>query len=110
MAYATDTELAGILKVNATSNEDALNRVLDAAALEIDSEIGATMGFSDDPQALALLAEVNLERAVEHWQQMRSPFGIVGLGGESIPLVTARDSWERHARKLAPLKESWGFA
>jgi hypothetical protein len=103
------TELAAILKVNATTNADALDRVLLAAAGEIDAEIGRTdlAGWE-----VALAAEVNLERAVEHWQQLKSPFGIIGLGGAELLGAThiARDSWDRHAHKLAPLKRSWGIA
>jgi hypothetical protein len=108
-AYADATELAAILKVNATTNADALDRVLLAAAGEIDAEIGRTdlAGWE-----VALAAEVNLERAVEHWQQLKSPFGIIGLGGAELLGAThiARDSWDRHAHKLAPLKRSWGIA
>jgi hypothetical protein len=62
-----------------------------------------------DPLAGALVTEVNLERAVEHWQQQESPFGVIGLG-ESVPTVTAKDTWDRHANKLAPLKRTWGLA
>ncbi len=112
MAYADAEQLGALLKVSATSREVDLNRALDAAALEIDSELGRSVPFdtSSDPQELALLAEVNLERAVEHWSQSMSPFGVIGLGSETGPVVTARDSWERHARKLSPLKESFGIA
>jgi hypothetical protein len=106
--YTTTSELAAILKVNEASNRDALERVLLAAAGEIDAEIGRDTGLAGWQQALA--AEVNLERAVEHWQQMKSPFGVLGLGLEGGSTLTARDSWERHAHKLAPLKESWGLA
>ena len=55
-------------------------------------------------------SQVNLERAVEHWRQQESPFGLVGLGPEMGSSFTARDSWERHAHKLAPLKDQWGLA
>lgn len=110
--YATVEQLAQLLKVSATAREGDLRRVLVAAALEIDSELGRSEAwdFSVDPEAQELLIEVNLERAVEHWSQGLSPFGIVGLGAESGPILTARDSWERHARKLAPLKETFGIA
>jgi hypothetical protein len=111
MAYATAAELAGILKVSAVTHADALDRVLDAAAGEIDSELGrADDNALAEDWELAIAAEVNLERAVEHWQQMKSPFGIIGLGVETGATHTARDSWDRHAHKLAPLKETWGLA
>lgn len=108
LAYATTTELARILRLRqpTPAQEVAMQRVLDTAALEIDRELGRITPFSPAP---ALVVEVNLERAVEHWQQQESPFGVIGLG-ESAPTVTASDSWNRHANKLAPLKETWGFA
>ncbi len=105
--YATTSELALILHVTEATNKVALTRVLATAAAEIDAELGRAAPFSEAP---ALATEVNLERAVEHWQQMKSPFGVLGLGAESGPTLTATDSWNRHANKLAPLKESWGLA
>lgn len=106
--YATVDELAGLLKVNANTRRAALQRCLDAAAYEIDEEIGRDTDLS--ARQLQLAAEVNIERAVEHWQQEQSPFGVIGLGGESGPAFVGRDTWDRHAHKLAPLKETWGFA
>ncbi len=107
--YAPVDELARILKIrNPTADQlVALRRCLEAAANEIDSELGlAEQLASPFP---ALVVEVNLERAVEHWQQGEIPFGIVGLG-DTGAIYTARDSWDRHAHKLSPLKESWGLA
>jgi len=110
--YASADELARLLRVSATDRHAALMRVLKAAAEEIDAEIGtadisgATTPYSNPP---ALAREVNLERAVEHWQQMQSPFGIIGLGDVGAT-YTARDSWDRHAHKLAVLKGQFGFA
>lgn len=106
-AYATADELASILKVNATTQAAALERVLASASGEINKEIGR-----DDLAGweLSLAEEVCLERAVEHWEQSKAPFGIVGLGSATGGFLTARDSWERHANKLAPLKRTWGLA
>ena len=114
MAYTNTTELARILKIRSPTAEQtvAMQRVLDVAEGEIDAEID----LADDADALAgwqlaLAAEVNLERAVEHWRQQESPFGLVGLGGEFGGAVrTARDSWDWHAHTLAPLKIQWGVA
>lgn len=107
-AYADATELAAHLKIRTPTTEQTedLERVLLAAAGEINSEIArvSLAGWE-----LALAKEVNLERAVEHWQQVASPFGIVGLG-DGAATYTARDSWDRHALKLAPLKRVWGLA
>lgn len=111
-AYATVDELARVLKIRSPSSEEteAMTRVLVTAAGEINSEIDLA---DDDPDLtgwqLALAAEVNLERAVEHWQQGSVAFGIIGLGDGAVA-YTARDSWDRHAHKLAPLKSQWGIA
>ena len=106
-AYATVEELSAILRVNAVTHQDALEGVLIAAADEIDAEVGRTGRYTTVPR---LAWEVNLERAVEHWQQRQSPFGIIGLGAETGVTHTSRDSWDRHAHKLTPLKETWGLA
>jgi len=110
--YASVSELAQLLRVNASQRHDSLIRVLKAAADEIDHEIGTVdinglaTPYSNPP---ALAREVNLERAVEHWKQEQAPFGLIGLGDETLA-YTARDSWDRHAHKLAVLKGSWGIA
>jgi hypothetical protein len=105
--YADVDELALILRVNADQRRAALERVLAAAAAEIDAELGLDEPYVSAP---ALVVEVNLERAVEHWQQQQSPFAVLGLGGDFGAITVARDTWDRHAHKLAPLKESWGLA
>jgi hypothetical protein len=110
--YADVSELAQLLRISGSQRHNSLLRVLKAAAEEIDSEIGTvdinggTTPYSNPP---AIVREVNLERAVEHWQQMQSPFGVIGIGDENAT-YTARDSWDRHAHKLAVLKGSWGIA
>jgi hypothetical protein len=110
--YAAVSELQAKLKLrdpNSLQMAEML-RVLSAAAGEINSEIGRVNSELSGWE-VALAAEVNLERAVEHWEQMTSPFGIVGLGAViGGPTHTATDSWNRHANKLAPLKTSWGLA
>jgi hypothetical protein len=131
MGYVGVDELARVLRLRQPSEAQgtAMQRVIDVSAGEINRCIGtswpdATLasfpfaGTTDpdgnyvdvpDPLAAALVVEVNLERAVEHWQQQESPFGVIGLG-ESVPTVTAKDSFDRHAAKLAPLIRSWGIA
>ena len=106
-AYATVEELQRILHLRSPTPEQltAMQRVLDSAALEIDAELGRTEPYAEPP---ALVVEVNLERAVEHWQQQESPFGIV-INAETASF-TATDSWRRHAAKLKFLKQSWGIA
>jgi hypothetical protein len=110
--YATVAELARILKIRTPSaeQETAMERVLLVAAGEINSEVDLAEDEGLAGWQLSLAAEVNLERAVEHWRQQESPFGLIGLGPELPAERTARDSWERHAHKLAPLKSQWGLA
>lgn len=111
--YASVAELALNLRVDANARHNALMRVLKMAADEIDSEIGTAdingvaLPYSNPP---AIARGVNLDRAVEHWRQQVSPGGIIGLGDDGITAYLARDSWDRHAHKLAPLKGSWGVA
>jgi hypothetical protein len=112
MAYASVAELQELLRIPTptATQSTAMQRVLDAAAQEIDWELGySTESPAPDP-APPLVIEVNLERAVEHWRQSYSPFGVIAVGPENEPIVAARDSWYRHARKLAPLKTIWGVA
>jgi hypothetical protein len=110
--YATTEEFFRIIKVRSPSaeQETAAERVLLAAAGEINAEIDLASDEGLAGWQLSLAAEVNLERAVEHWRQQESPFGLVGLGPEMPAERTARDSWERHAHKLAPIKSQWGLA
>lgn len=112
VAYATVTELARILKIRQPSQEqtDAMERVLLAAAGEINAEIDLDTDQGLSGWQVALAGEVNLERAVEHWRQQESPFGLLALSVDVPAERTARDSWERHALKLAPLKGQWGIA
>jgi hypothetical protein len=110
--YGDITELGRLLNVTNPNAAQtlALTRVLTVASGEVDAEID----LADDADALAgwqlaLVEEVALERAVEHWQQGQSPFGIIGLG-DGATAYSAKDSWNRHALKLAPLKNQWGLA
>jgi hypothetical protein len=111
MSYATVDQLAGKLTISGaklTAKTDDLQRVLDAATLEIDTEIAGPLISPSDEQ-IALLASVCLARAQDLWLVEGLPIGVVGLGGET-PLMSPRDSWQRHANVLAVLKQSWGLA
>jgi hypothetical protein len=107
--YGTAAELARRLKVTSpdTMQQAALDRVLLIASGEITNTIGREdlAGWET-----ALADEVALERAAEHWHALTSPFGFVGLGIDATPFIASRDSWERHAMKLAPLIDQWGIA
>jgi hypothetical protein len=111
VAYAGTEDLARVLRLQGITGAQgtALDTALEAAWYEINSECNGsgTVEFGTPYPALAV--EVNLDRAVEHWKQNQSPFGIVGLGADTIPMAVARDSWERHAQKLAPLRD-WSKA
>lgn len=111
--YADVTELARILKIRNPSPEQevAMERVLTAAAIEINHEIDLAEDTVLTAEQTSLAAEVNLERAVEHWRQQELPFGLVGIGVEVGPSgFAAKDTWERHAIKLRALKDQWGIA
>lgn len=110
--YCDADELFRVLKIREPSaaQQEAAERVLAAATGEIDSEIDLVDGDALSGWQISLAAEVCLERAVEHWQQGGSPFGLLGLGAETGVAFASADSWRRHALKLAPLKAQWGFA
>jgi len=112
MSYATVSELQFHLNIDSPNQVqlDGMQRVLDAAAEEIDWELGYTATNPAPTPTPPLVVEVNIERAVEHWRQSFSPFGVIAIGAESEPIVTARNTWYRHARKLQPLKMTFGIA
>jgi hypothetical protein len=104
--YATSAELFRILKIRTPTPDQtvAADRALAAAAGEINAKMGRRDALA--PWQLQLCAEVNLERAVEHWMQGESPFGLVGLDSPSGPTYLPRKS--RALAKLLPLEQSWG--
>lgn len=111
MSYATLEEFVRRLRLESPTPEalDAAQACLDAATQEIDvylSRIGDPPTLSTDEQALVEI--VNIDRAAEHWRL--TPYGALNTGPDMPPVLTARDSWYRHARKLASLKSSWGVA
>jgi hypothetical protein len=106
--YGTVTELARILKIrNPTVDQTAaLERVLVSATGEVNSELDRLTDLAG--WQIQLATEVTLERAVEHWQQEEVPYGIWENAVGAV--VVGRDTWDRHALKLAPLKEQWGLS
>jgi hypothetical protein len=109
VAYGTTGELQRLLRLQAptVAQTEAMQRCLDAAAEEIDWELGYTTLAPAPVPPPPLVVEVNYERAVEHWQQGQVPFGIWenSLG----PVMTGQNTWKRHAAKLLPLKiGNWG--
>lgn len=112
MAYVDTDELARVLTITNPSPEQtvAMQRVLDAATREIDAEIDRPSG--SDPLAgedLALAEQVCIQRASELWFLQEVPLGLAGIGSEFGTAHLARNSWEKYAYTLAPLKEQWGI-
>jgi hypothetical protein len=108
--FVSTNELAAILQVREADNHDALERCLLAAAGEIVTETGRSdfAGWE-----LSLVEQVNLARAEELWKQMKAPWGVImtsGPAAEFGPARIARDTFERHALTLSPLKVAWGIA
>ena len=110
MAYATKTQLAAVLPgITAGGSRDTdLDRVLNMATLEIDRELDYEETQTFDTDETALLTHVCLERAADLWHMEQVQSGLL-LGGES-PLLAPRNSWDRYAHMLAPLKSRWGVA
>ena len=109
----TVTELARVLHLRTPTSDQttAMQRVLDAATGEVISFIDRTDPAAPlEPFEQQLVDEVILERSVEHWQQQESPFGLLGLGGDNIPVYTSRNSFYRHQRKLMSVKQQMGVA
>jgi hypothetical protein len=113
MAYATADEFLRRIAVTSPSaaQVDSANDCLAAATQEIDSHLGwlvtgPPVGLTTEQAAL--LKTVCLDRASEHWRN--TPFGALSQGPELAPVLTARDSWYRHSRKLASLETEWGVA
>ena len=110
MAYATKAQLAAVLPgVTAGGSRDTdLDRVLDMATIEIDTELDyeTTPAWTDSQ--LEFLAHVNIERAADLWHMENVQSGLL-LAGDT-PLLAPRDSWVRYANMLAPLKSRWGLA
>ncbi len=60
---------------------------------------------SSDPQLWAGTRSISSPQSASEMV----PAGILGLGSET-PLIVPRNSWERFAHRLAPLKTEWGLA
>ena len=107
MAYADVAELARLLEIRSPTQAqtDAMGRALEAAATEIDWELGYTADSPAPSPPPALVVTVNLERAREHWNDdLRTP-GVIMIG-DSQPIVLFTNPWNKYRRKLMPLKTS----
>ena len=110
--YASVSELAQLLRVNATQRHNALMRVLKSAADEIDHEIGTVDINGVAPPTPTPRPSAARSTSNEPWStgsRSRHRSGSSG-SGDAESVYTARDSWDRHAHKLAILKGSWAIA
>jgi len=110
--YASETELARILEIRSPTAEQttAMTRVLTMATVEIDAYLDRE---DDDPVAdddLAVAEQVCLQRAAELWGLQEVPLGLAGIGSEFGSAHLARNSWEKYAFTLYPLKHRFGIA
>jgi hypothetical protein len=110
--YATVDELYPIIKIRDPSAAQVTkaNRVLLAAAGEINRELDLSDDQALDGFGVALAAQVNLLRAAELWKEEETQFGIFNVSENFGTTFIARDTWDKHAIKLAPLKGQWGLA
>lgn len=110
MAYAEATELARILNIRTPTADQttALERVLDVAASEIDAEIDLDPDTGSIGVYGALVEQVNLQRAAEWWALQPVPLNVIG--GDMGSTHLSKNSWEKYAHMLAPLKDQWGLA
>lgn len=112
--FATVAELARILHIRTVpipaAQEAAMERVLQAAAGEIEAELNRPDGDMLEDWELKLCAQVNLDRAADLWRHTESVPGIVGIPDEAMPSTFGRYSWNRYAERLAPIKRQWGLA
>lgn len=112
MAYADTTELARVLHLRNPSSdqETALDRVLEAATMQIDAEIDLATDAALDSGQISLCEQVCLAYAAELWKFQEVQFGLVGIGSELGATFVPRDLWKKYAIQLEPLKNQFGFA
>lgn len=111
--FADVAELYPILNIRGTPSDAQTakgERVMTAAAGEIVRELDLSEDQELDGYGVALCAQINLVRAAELWKEEETQFGILGVGSEFGATFIARDTWEKHAIKLATLKGQWGIA
>jgi hypothetical protein len=112
VAYVDAAELQRVLGKPAPTAAEAaaLDRVLEAAAQEIDWDLSYDPVDNPAPVASPLLADVNLDRAVELWRFNYSAVGVLPVAAEQTPIVAPRDTWYRHHLRLNPLRTVFPIA
>jgi hypothetical protein len=111
-SYTTLAELQRVLaKPTPTAAEQtAMQRVIDAAGEEINWDLSYNPVDNLPPANDPILADVNLNRAVELWKFNFSPLGQVPVGPDLPPIMAPRDTWYRHHLRLAPLRTAFSIA
>jgi hypothetical protein len=108
MAYATDEQLAGALRITVTAKTaELLGLAVDAAAREIDQYCDRP---PEDPIPAGdpLAVMVNIARGIEWYKANDSAFGAVGFQDVGM-LAAPADAFARHARNLITLKVQFGI-
>lgn len=113
MAYVDVSELQRVLGIaSPTAAElDAMNRVLEDAAADIDWDLGYTAESPAPSPPPAVVVDVNLDRAAELWAfQTRATAGIIVLPGvDAVPLFPPRDTWYRHHLRLTKVRTEFAI-
>jgi hypothetical protein len=111
-SYVSRDELQRVLgKASPTPAEvDAMDRVLEAAASEIDWDLGYTVDNPAPTPTPPIVVDVNLDRASELWRFNFSTSGILPQGPDIGPIVAPQNTWRRHHYRLSPLRVHVGIA
>jgi len=112
MTYVSRDELQRVLGKGAPTPAeiDAMDRVLEAAASEIDWDLGYGPASPAPDPPPPIVVEVNLERAAELWRFSYSTSGILPQGADFGPVIAPRDTWHRHHLRLGSLRAHVGIA
>lgn len=110
--YATVDDLKRVLgKPNPTPGEHAaMVKVLQAAADEINWDVGYSATNPAPSPVPSIVADVNLNRAAELWRFNFSTSGVLPQGPDIGVVVAPRDTWNRHHLRLNPLRLHVGIA
>jgi hypothetical protein len=107
--YASADDLAAALRISVTPKTSAmLEAAVDAASDEIDHWAGRNLD-TPIPADDALAHVVCIARGVEHYKANDVAFGALGFDNTGV-LAAPGDSFDRHARTLIPLVQSFGIA
>lgn len=111
MAYGTVDDLARRLNLGTptAAQLEQLQSVLDAAAQEIDWDLGYTPEAPAPDPAPPLVVNVNYGRARELWNLGYATFG-ASLLGTDVLAFAGQDSWSRWHVMLNPLRAHEGIA